>query len=160
VTGATALLYDWMAASSIVGDTGLVNGPQLGVPIVTAANSPFASGSTPTYTGLIVDPYGNGIPAAAFSGLTLSIVDTLSGDVINDASQVNILNTGRGTIDAEGNLTIALETGDTTMDEAPGAAQIQRSLIIDWQYATSGPQATTGTGRHQANFILTALAGP
>jgi len=130
-----------------------------GSPIVNIS-SPWPAGSTPTYTCQIVDPYGVGIPASAFSSLTLSIVDTLSGAIINGASQVNILNTGRGMIDSSGNLTIVLETGDTSMSEAPGQAQIQRALVIDWTYATTGSQPSFGTSRHQVNFILLALAGP
>lgn len=153
MSNGTALLYDWIGASGLIGDA-LVAGPVVNLP------GPWASGSTPVYQGQIVDPYGNGIPAADFSALTLTIADTLTGTIINNVDQVNILNTGRGTIDTEGNLTINLQAGDTSMSEVPGAAQVQRSLIIDWTYAVTGSQASAGSGRHQANFILAALAGP
>jgi len=101
-----------------------------------------------------VDGEGAGIPAADFLTLTLSIRDTLTGAIINDCTQDNILNTGRGTIDDEGNLMIQLEVADTSMSGTPSASRVQRSLIIDWLTATNL------TGRHQANFILTRLAGP
>ena len=127
-------------------------------PIINVG-TPFAANSTPTYTGQMVDPYVNGIPASDFSALTLTIADTLSGAIINSVNQVNILNTGRGAIDSSGNLTISLEAGDTSMSEVPGIAQIQRSLIIDWTYAVTGSQPSSGSGRHQANFLLVALAG-
>lgn len=155
----TANLWDWMGTSAILDQPDLTGEPFLGMPIVNLP-SPFAAGSTPIYLSQIVDPYGTGIPAADFSVLTLTLADTLSGAIINSVNQVNILNTGRGTIDSSGNLQIQLTAADTAMDEVPGAAQVQRSMIIDWTYATSGPKATSGTGRHQANFILLALAGP
>ncbi len=131
-----------------------------GTVVQQVPNGPYAAGSTPVFTGQLLDPFGVGIPAAAFSALTLSIVDTLSGDVINGASAVNILNTGRGTVDANGNLTIALLVADTAMTEVPGDTQIQRSLVIDWAYATAGLNPSAGSGRHQVNFLLLALAGP
>lgn len=155
MTGATDLVFDWMACTSIVGDTGLGSVPQLGLPTVTLPNSPFAAGSTPVYTGQLVDPYGVGIPASAFSVLTLSLVNTLSGVIVNGVDEVGILNTGRGTVDATGNLTIQFEAGDTAITD--GAIQEQRSLIVDWTYATTG---TSGSGRHQGNFTVQALAGP
>ena|SRR5579859_4010148 len=131
-------------------------------PVVQAPNGPYAAGSTPVLAGQFVDPYGVGIPAAAFSVLTLSIVDTASGAIINSCSQINILNTGRGKVDASGNLTISLDVADTSMSEVPGAAQVQRSLVIDWTYATAGPTppASSGSGRSQINFMLLSLAGP
>ncbi|MDE2105056.1 MAG: hypothetical protein KGL39_47900 [Patescibacteria group bacterium] len=144
----TAALYDWMGCSGMASGGPVVN-----------VGAPWAAGSTPIYTDQIVDPYGTGIPASAFSALTLSIVDTLSGTVINNVNQTNILNTGRGSIDSAGNLTISLEAGDTSLSELPSAAQVQRSLIIDWTYSVSGSQPSAGTGRHQVNFVIVALAG-
>ncbi len=148
--GDSTLAYGWMGCSTVSGAAVIAQAP----------NGPYAAGSTPVFTGQLLDPYGVGIPAAAFSSLTLSIVDTLSGDVINGASQVNILNTGRGTVDASGNLVISLLAADTAMSEAPGASQIQRSLVIDWTYATVGLAPSAGSGRHQVNFLLLSLAGP
>lgn len=122
--------------------------------IVNLPNGPFAANTTPVYTCKIVDGTGAGIPAADFSSLTLTIVDTLTGVVINSCSQDNILNTGRGTIDDDGNLTIMLGTLDTSMSEVPSASKVQRSLVIDWVTLTEL------AGRHQVNFILSRLAGP
>lgn len=158
----TTIQWDWMACSSIIYDTDLTGTPQLGMPIVIAPNSPYAENSTPIYRGLLVDVYGVGIPAAAVSVLTLTIADTLTGTIINSCNQANILNTGRGTLDSSGNLQILFEAADMSLSESPGVAQLQRSAIIDWTYATSGPTppASTGQGRHQVNFIVQALAGP
>lgn len=159
-TQSTAIYLDWMACSSIAGDTGLLDQPQLGMIIVNAPNSPYAEGSTPIYTGQIRDVFGAGIPATAFSSLTLSIVSTLTGEVINGVDAVDILNTGRGTIDSSGNLTIQLESGDTSLSTFPGQARVQYSMIIDWTYETVVAPTSSGSGRHQVNFSVLALAGP
>lgn len=149
-------LWDWMACTSIVDDAGVAGQPQLGAIMINAPNSPYAAGSTPLYRAVIVDPYGTGIPAGDFSSLTLTIVDTLTGAIVNDCDAVNILNTGRGTVSDAGALQIALESGDTILTMG---SQAQRSMIIKWSYTSTGPQATTGSGVHQVNFIVQALAG-
>ncbi len=123
------------------------------MPVITTLGS-FAAGSTPVYNAQIVDQFGAGIPATSFTLLTLSIVDSLTGLIINGVDRVNILNVGRGTIDATGNLTITLQAGDTDMSEVPGAPQVQRSMIIDWTY-----NPDSFVGRHQVNFTLLALSG-
>jgi hypothetical protein len=154
----THIVGDWMACTSIVDDTGLANQPVFGMPIVNAPNSPFAADTTPVYQGQIVDPYTVGVPAAAISVLTLSIVDTLTLAVI--LAPTNILNTGRGQVDSSGNLTITfLATPDMDLGTDPGQQQVQRSAVIDWTYATMGSQASSGSGRHQVNFTVQALAG-
>lgn len=123
--------------------------------IVNIATGPFPAGSTPVYTAKIVDAEGAGIPDTSLDTVTLSIVDTLSGAVINGVSETDILNTGRGTVDEFGNLTITLLPDDTSMEGVPGAAKVQRSLVIDFTY-----NGGDSVGRHQVNFTLLALAGP
>lgn len=113
----------------------------------------FAAGSTFPVNGQIVDGTLNGIPATNLVSLTLSIVDVLTMAIINGVQAINILNTNRGTVDNQGNLTIQLEVGDTLMDEVPGATSIVRALIIDWSTLTL-------VGRQQIEFVLLALAGP
>lgn len=124
--------------------------------IVSIPTQAIPEGSTPTYTANLVDSFGDPVPAQDLNTLTLTICDTLSGEIINSCDQENILNGGRGTITPEGLLTIQLLTGDTSMSElAANVVQIQRSLIIDWTY-----DGGAKTGRHQANFPITRLAGP
>ncbi len=143
------IAFDWMGCGRIAGDdwANAVNQQ-----VVQASNGPYAAGSTPVYTAQIVDAFGAGVPASRITVLTLSIVDTLSGAEI--LAQTNILNVGRGAVDASGNLTISLLASDTALTEAPGATSLQRSMVIDFTY-TPGPV----TGRHQVNFTLLALAG-
>lgn len=124
--------------------------------IVNAPGGPYAAGSTPVYTALLVDQLGQPISGANLTTLQLSIVDTLTGAVI--LPQTNILNVDRGTIDGLGNLTISLESSDTAIGDVDGSlgnTEIERALIIDFTY-NDGRNA----GRHQVNFILLALAGP
>jgi hypothetical protein len=154
----SALLWDWMGTSTIILDTDFQGQDPRGMPTVNAPNSPYASGSTPVYAALLADPYGVGIPAAAVSVLTLTLVDTETGAIINGVDHIDILNVNRGALDSAGNLQIVLLAGDTSMSDVPGLNQVQRSMIIDWTYATSGPQASSGSGRHQVNFIVQSLA--
>lgn len=145
----TQIIYDRMSATAVA------DGGTILPPVVNAPNGPYASGTTPQFDGQIVDGEGAGIPAANLDSLTLSIVDTLTGAVINSVSQVDVLNVGRGTVDAEGNFVITLEAADTEMIEVPSATRVQRSLILDWATDAVVPLV----GRHQVNFILLRLAG-
>lgn len=152
VPSTSAFYFVWAGQSRLV----FSGAPGSGI-VGQLPNGPFAAGASIGITGQLVDALGNGIPAAQLSALTLSVVDLLSGQIVNGLDQVNILNTGRGTVDAQGNVTITLGPADTLTTEAPGRAQVARALILDWSYA-SGTVASTG--RAQANFIVAALAGP
>lgn len=123
--------------------------------IINIPGGPIPAGSTPIYRAKIVDGFGRGISAASLDTLTLTIVDTKTETIINDCDQVDILNTGRGTLDGNGNLAVQLLAGDTSMSEVPGLPQVQRALVFDWTYNFG-----TNVGRHQASFMLVALAGP
>jgi hypothetical protein len=121
--------------------------------VITISSGPYAEGSTPVYTGQIIDINKNGVPASNLTIVTLSIVDTQTDAVINGVSAVNILNQDRGTVDGGGNLTISLRSGDTLMSEVPGLATVMRSLIIEF---VSGAYV----GRHKVNFVIAALGTP
>src|SRR5262245_8234437 len=60
------------------------------------------------YTGVLRDEGDELLPFTALSSLTLTLYDLSGGQdtVINDVVRVNILNTDRGTVDAQGNLVI------------------------------------------------------
>jgi hypothetical protein len=144
----TQVLYDNMSVTRVCqGDDPLP-------PIVNAPNGPFAAGTQPRYRGLLVDSNGRGIALGVLATFTLTIADTVSGEIINGVDRVDILNTGRGLVDDGGGFVITLETADTMMDEVPGAARIARSLVIEWTTTDTPPE----TGRHQADFVLLRLA--
>jgi len=124
-------------------------------PIVTDVDSPVAAGSAPVYQVLLLDGDRSPIAPPALSYLTLTICDTLSGTVVNGAQGIDVLNIGRGTLDAFGVLTLALEPGDTSMAEVPGEASVQRSLVLDC--AINGG---TSPSRRQINLTIVALSGP
>ena len=122
--------------------------------VVNLPNGPYASGSTPVISGVLVDGDGNGIPASSLGSFTLTLVDALSGVIINGVDQVNVLNTGRGKIDGNGNFTITLLPADTAMSEVPSLSSVERSAILSW---TLNAGATVG--RWMGNFTLLALGG-
>lgn len=122
-------------------------------PSIVNIGDPISSGSTPQFTALIVDGLGDSILPQQLGSLTLTICDTLTGVIINGVERTNILNVGRGALDAFGNLTLTLQIADTSMDEVPGEALVQRSLILDWTY-----NGGISAGRFQINFIVVSLA--
>jgi hypothetical protein len=119
---------------------------------IGAGYDPLPAGSSAIYLGQIVDEAGNPLGAASLASLTMSIVDTGSGAIVNGVDQLDILNAGRGSIDAQGNMVVTLEPGDTGLLNASDQTE-ERSLIIDWNYGAGR------AGRHQVDFSVTALSG-
>ncbi|HUN49982.1 MAG TPA: hypothetical protein VMU42_02645 [Candidatus Sulfotelmatobacter sp.] len=120
---------------------------------IGGASQPVASGETAQYKCQLLDETGAAVPASALTALTLSIVDTATGAVVNGCSAADILNTGRGTVDAAGNLAITLTPADTALLAADDAQEC-RSLVIDWTYGDGSK-----IGRHQVDFLIVALGG-
>jgi hypothetical protein len=111
--------------------------------------------STQLYTAIIEDQAGAPIPAAALTTLTMTLLDYATGQVVNNVNAQNILNTDRGVIDAQGNLTVTLRPLDTAIfGPALPAGQLQyRSIVFDWTYNSGN-----STGRHEFDFAIMALA--
>jgi hypothetical protein len=132
-------------------------------PIIALVGSRYPScpsAKTMVLTFQLLDQNSNPIPASALSSLLLSLADTNSltnGDliIINMVDQTNILNTNRGTVDNEGNVTITLgsvpDAADTALLYATDTIEL-RSAIIDWTY-NSGAQS----GGIRLDFLITAL---
>lgn len=115
------------------------------------------AGSTPTYRGVLKDASATSqaVGSGSVSALTLSITDDATGAVVNNCNQADILNTGRGTLDADGNLEITLTADDTAM--LRGEGKENRSLTIDFKYP--GPGGITAVGRHRVIFTVYAMPG-
>jgi hypothetical protein len=142
-----SLIFDYMALTHILWNWDTLKP----MPIVQAPNGPYPVNSTPIAQGVIVDPFGVPIPAADISVLTLTIFDTLTQTIINNVSNVDILNTGRGTVDSAGLLTIKFEAADLNMDETPGVLELQRSFVVSWTYSNV---SSAGSSSAQVNFPI------
>lgn len=125
-------------------------------PIVEAPNGPIAAGTCPQFVGRLVDRNNAGLLLGNVSTFTITIVNTLTGEVINNVSQVDVLNTGRGILNDGGDFVITLTSDDTQMFESPGAPRVQRSLILEWSTNDTPPDI----GRQQMNFMVVRLEAP
>lgn len=123
--------------------------------ISTPPGGPFPSRSTVIYTGRLLDGNGDGIPAGDLDSLTLTLAVTNTGVIVNGVEKVDILNTGRGVIDAEGNLTITLLPEDTDIGAAPVNTQRTLSMVIDWTF-----NGGAYVGRHEPRLRFVALTEP
>lgn len=117
-------------------------------------STPRPERSTLFWRGQLIDQDGQGVPAASLTELTLTLIDTDTGAVINGVEAVNVLNTGRGTVDGEGNYEIRLgppDTADTAIVTAGNSVEY-RSAVLDWSYSNNL------AGRHQMDFAVVALS--
>jgi hypothetical protein len=113
-----------------------------------------ADGSTFVFEGKLQDQAGTAVGSAELQSLTLSVADTNTKAIINSVSALDILNTGRGRVDDQGNLAVTLLPADTALQD-PNSSREYRSLIIDFVYNRGSSK-----GRHQVNIVIVALAGP
>lgn len=127
------------------------------MPAVTKLlSASIAAGSSALYKAQLLKDDGTPLPGSSLASLTLSLFDTMTEEVVNNVEDVNILNTGRGSIDDEGNLQIILMGSDTAAIGTPpfvDASQF-RSMVIKW-VDTLG----TTLGEHQVDFKVTVLVG-
>lgn len=121
--------------------------------IVTVPGGPFPAGATIIYSGRLLDGSGNGVPGTNLDTFTLSLSWFSTG--VNTIDRENILNVGRGSIDALGNFAVTLNPSDTAMTPAPVGTKAVLALVLDWTF-----NAGAMTGRHQANLTLVALTEP
>lgn len=123
-------------------------------------NPKIPAGSTPTIKTVL--QYGTptcpfGLRGSQLATMTITICDTQTAEVVNGCYKVNVLNTGRGTIDEFGNVYMAWEPGDTALLNSPtvGPAEVQRSQVLDWTYLTAS--GATAVGRHETVVTITSL---
>lgn len=123
------------------------------LPIADLTLSPITAGKTAFYEFQLQDETGAGIPAASLTTLTLTIVDTITKAVVNSCQDVNILNTGRGTVDTSGNVVVTLTAADTALLVSTHTREF-RSLCLLWTYASGAK-----SGGHEAQIMLIPLSG-
>jgi hypothetical protein len=86
------------------------------------------------YSGYLKDEEGNAIVAADLTTLTVTVYDETTGTIINGVENTNILNTGRGSIDAAGLLEVVLLPAD--MAVVGTGKRETHILLIQWTWAT------------------------
>lgn len=118
----------------------------------TQANGycPVIAGTTPVYTGQLVDSTLTPIGSSALNTMTITLTDSVSNSIVNNVNNVNILNTGRGTIDSNGFLTIAFLPGDMMLFN-PNNLVEERQMLITYTF-----NGNTKAGAKIVFFTVTA----
>jgi hypothetical protein len=114
-------------------------------------SKPVAAGESAVLTGIVYDDADNALPAVSLTSLTLSLVDTATGAIINSVSAVNILNADRGAVDGAGNLSVLLGPADTAL--SAGVTEAERSMVFVFTWGS--PLRTAKT---QVDFKIKALS--
>lgn len=84
------------------------------------------------FTATLVDETGAAVQAGSLNTLTLTLYnrDSTAKEILNSVTQVNILNTGRGTVHAtSGLLTMVLEPADNQIIDGTQDQEWHRALI-------------------------------
>lgn len=92
----------------------------------------------------------DGTPEANPATLVLSLYledDAASDPTINSVDAVNIKNTGRGALDADGNLVVTLEPEDTALVEEDAEEEVHVALV-EWTGSTGEE------GWHEFQYVV------
>jgi hypothetical protein len=81
------------------------------------------------------------------------MTDKATKQIINGMDAVDILNTGRGTVDENGVMTIKLDPDDNPLIAAARILETHVMLIV-WEYAVSD------SGRHEVEFFIRKARKP
>lgn len=84
-------------------------------------------------TGAFKDEAGLQVPLAGFTTLTLTLFNDSDKAVINSVNNADILNTGRGVVDASGNLVCTLLPADNPIMLA-GVFEELHVAFFQWTY--------------------------
>ncbi len=118
----------------------------------TTLSAIFAEGKTAKITAVIKDEDGIGIDVANLDTVTLTLFNDRSKAIINSRNQSNIKNTGGGTIDSSGNLTLVLGAADMAILATSNDAE-RHVAFIEWTYS-----AGAKFGGHEIAFTVANLA--
>ena len=108
--------------------------------------------TTARYTNRFYDEAGDPLADTDLNALTLTIYEEAGGTIINGVNDTNILNVGRGVVDAQGNLTITLEPADNQVVNSAREDEVH-AMLIKWTYNT------TSKGAHLVRFPVRNLRG-
>jgi hypothetical protein len=108
--------------------------------------------STASFTATITDEAGVALPAATLTALTMTLYDLASDAIINGVNDVNILNTGRGTVHAtSGLVTVTLLPADNVLVDATRERETH-IMLFRWEWA-----AGVKRGRLEVEFEVENL---
>lgn len=109
----------------------------------------FQQGATLRYTAQVQDETGAGIPAASLTTLTLTVYAVIIGNpLVNGIDHVNVLNAGRGTVDALGNVVVLLAPADMLLVNLVGVPE-QHIMLLEYTYASGAKE-----GVHEVVFTV------
>jgi len=103
--------------------------------------------STSRITAVIKDEAGVAVPSANLTTLTLTLYKISNGNILNSRDDVNVLNTGGGTVDANGNLIMTLDPLDNILTN--GRSTEEHRAMFKYTY-NSGAK----TGFHEVEFTV------
>ena len=116
--------------------------------VKTVITTPVGERTTSYITAVIRDQNGDPIPGGSLNSLTLTLYNVdASNTIINSVDDVNILNVGRGVVDANGNVTIELLLLDNQLVDTAKSFETHRALI-EWTWGN------TRQGRHEVEFLV------
>jgi hypothetical protein len=97
----------------------------------------------------VQDETGAGIPAASLTTLTLTVYAVIIGNpLVNGIDHVNVLNAGRGTVDALGNVVVLLAPADMLLVNLVGVPE-QHIMLLEYTYASGAKE-----GVHEVVFTV------
>lgn len=119
---------------------------------MTIKNTLVNASTTARYTGLLVDETGASVPASILTMLTLSLIDAVTGAIVNNRDAQSVLNQNGVTVDENGNLVWELTPADTAILDHTHASEKRQAIFI----------ATWASGAKQMThpFLFTVLRVP
>jgi len=118
----------------------------------TIIADPIPERATTLITATLKDELGVVIPAAGLTTLTLTIYEKETLAIVNAVTDTNILNTGRGTVGANGLLTLTLDPLDNQIVSTAGPLEERHILLIEFTYGAGK------AGRHEIEVTVRNLA--
>jgi hypothetical protein len=99
---------------------------------IDLTDDPIAEEATARIDFTVTDEDGVGIPAASLDGLTVTLFEERSGQIINSRTDVNILNANGGTVDANGVGTWLMDPDDNVF--VAGGQQEYHVALFEWTF--------------------------
>lgn len=122
--------------------------------IRTTLTDSVAEATTALFTGSFVNETGAAIPAAQLATLVLTLyaVGSATLAIVNGVDRVNVLNTGRGTVDSSGNWTMTLTPADNDVVLTPEPLEETHRMLLEWTYSGG-----TKAGKAEIDFRVRSI---